>query len=103
MCTFSLLNTATPPPSDPSPHHVLNQSEALILGSRFSAAITGMENASHADTGTGERSEEHGPRGRRVRESEVIIMGVQRLSCRQRGAGKDPRETPNTERREKST
>lgn len=44
-----------------------------------------MENASHADTGTGERSEEHGPRGRRVRESEVIIMGVQRLSCRQRG------------------
>lgn len=62
-----------------------------------------MENASHADTGTGERSEEHGPRGRRVRESEVIIMGVQRLSCRQRGAGKDPRETPNTERREKSS
>lgn len=49
VCTFSLVNSVSLTPSGISPRHVLDQSEALILGSRISAAITGMKNVDHAD------------------------------------------------------
>lgn len=51
MGTFSLPNNILPLlPGDLSPHQLHGQSEAPVLGSRISNAITDMDRGDHAGT-----------------------------------------------------